>query len=58
MAEYAEKVYLLCDSSKIEKPSYYNYSGISLIDFLVTDNKIDPSVLQMYRNEDVKVVTY
>ena len=56
MAEYAEKVYLLCDSSKIEKPSYYNYSGLSLIDFLVSDNKIDPSVLQMYRRNGIHVI--
>ena len=57
MAEYAEKVYLLCDSSKIEKLSYYNYSGISLIDFLVTDNKIDPSVLEMHCGEGIRVIT-
>jgi len=57
MAKYAEKLYLLCDSSKIEKPSYYNYSGISLINFLVTDNKIDPSVLEMYCRDGIRVIT-
>jgi len=57
MAEYADKVYLLCDSSKIEKQSYYNYSPVSLIDYLVTDKKIDPSLLEMYRREGIRVIT-
>lgn len=57
MAEYADKVYLLCDSSKIESQSYYNYSPVSLVDYLVTDTKIDPSVLEMYRREGIRVIT-
>jgi len=57
MAEYADKVYLLCDSSKFEKQSYYNYSPVSLVDYLVTDKKIDLSVLEIYRREGIRVIT-
>jgi DeoR family fructose operon transcriptional repressor len=57
MAEAADKVYLLCDSSKIENTSYYNYSSLSLVDYLITDNGISPSVLELYKNKGINILT-
>lgn len=57
MAEAANKVYLLCDSTKIEKVSYFNYSSLSLIDQLITDKEIDPSILDLYRSKSINILT-
>jgi DeoR family fructose operon transcriptional repressor len=57
MAEAAEKVYLLCDSSKIEKTSYFNYSALTLIDQLITDKEIDVSVLEAYKSKNINILT-
>ena len=57
MAEAAKNVFLLCDSSKIEKDSYYTYSSLSLINYLITDKNIDPKLLYLYQNNKVNLVT-
>lgn len=57
MAEAASKVFLLCDSSKIEKTSYFNYSSIKLIDQLITDNEIDPAILEKYKSKNINILT-
>jgi DeoR family fructose operon transcriptional repressor len=57
MAEAAQKVFLLCDSSKIEKDSYFTYSSLSLISYLVTDNNVDPKLVDLYKNNKINIVT-
>jgi len=57
MAEAADKVYLLCDSSKIEKTSYFNYSSLELVDQLITDKEIDPTVLETYKSKNINILT-
>lgn len=57
MAEAAQKVFLLCDSSKIEKDSYFTYSSLSLISYLITDKNINPEHLELYRNNKINIVT-
>lgn len=57
MAEAADKVYLLCDSSKIGKLSYFNYSSLELIDLLITDKEITPSVLEMFKDKNINILT-
>jgi len=57
MAEAAQKVFLLCDSSKIEKDSYITYSSLSLISYLITDKNIDPKLIDLYKNNKVNLVT-
>lgn len=57
MAEAAQKVFLLCDSSKIEKDSYFTYSSLSLISYLITDKNIDPKLIDLYKNNKVNLVT-
>lgn len=57
MADAADKVYLLCDSSKIEKTSYFIYSPITLIDQMITDKGISPSVLELYKSKNINILT-
>ena len=57
MAEAAQKVFLLCDSSKIEKNSYFTYSSLSLISYLITDKNVDPKLVNDYKNNRINVVT-
>ncbi len=57
MAEHAEKVYLLCDSSKIEKDSYFRFASINLIDFLVTDSFTDKELAERYKAEGVEILS-
>jgi DeoR family transcriptional regulator, fructose operon transcriptional repressor len=56
MAQSAPKVFLLCDSSKIEKDSYFTYSSLSLVSYLITDKNIDPAISNLYRNNGINLV--
>jgi len=57
MAEAAQQVFLLCDSSKIEKDSYFTYSSLSLISYLITDKNIDLKLVDLYKNNKINIVT-
>ena len=57
MAEAASKVYLLCDSSKIEKDSYFNFSGLSLIETIITDNEISQERIDLYKEKNINILT-
>lgn len=56
MAERSDKVYLLCDSSKIENDSYYISAPLSIVDFLITDNGIDKKYIRDYRKNKIEVL--
>ena len=53
----AEKVILLCDSSKIEKNSYVKFAPLSVIDTLITDNDISEDILNAYKNNGINILT-
>ena len=55
MAEAADTVYLLCDSSKIEKNAFVHYAPLDMIDYLVTD-QMAPELLSAYEKRNIKVV--
>ena len=57
MIENSDEVFLLCDSSKIEKNSFVIFAPISEIDHLITDKQIKPEQLKMYRDAGVDVIT-
>jgi DeoR family fructose operon transcriptional repressor len=57
MAESAKQVFLLCDSSKLEKDSYFTYSALSLIDYLITNNDIDKQIYDLYIKNNINVIT-
>lgn len=56
MAQAAKKVFLLCDSSKIENNSYFTYSSLSLVSLLITDNGLDKSYLELYKNRGLNIL--
>jgi DeoR family fructose operon transcriptional repressor len=57
MAENADQVFLLCDSSKIERNSFVQFAPLSKIDYLITDKGIDPSAIDSYKEHKVHVIT-
>ncbi|MCK5155378.1 MAG: DeoR/GlpR transcriptional regulator [Spirochaetales bacterium] len=58
MAEHAGKVYLLCDSSKIEKDSYFRFAPISLIDILITDSEMNSQLVGLYKEKGVEIISH
>jgi len=56
IAEVSDQVFLLCDVSKIEKDSFIKYAGFEMIDYLVTEDSIDPGLKKQYEKQGIKVV--
>ena len=56
MIENSDDVFLLCDSSKIEKNSFVKFASITEIHHLVTDQLITPEQLKMYQDAGVDVI--
>lgn len=56
MINNSDEVFLLCDSSKIEKNSFMKFAPITGIHHLITDNLISPELLKMYRDFGVDVI--
>ncbi|HBH82552.1 MAG: hypothetical protein A2X05_12470 [Bacteroidetes bacterium GWE2_41_25] len=57
MAESAKQVFLLCDSSKLEKDSYFTYSSLSLVNFLITNHGIDQQIIDSYKKHLINIIT-
>jgi len=57
MANYSNEVFLLCDSSKLEKKSYLKFAPLDMVDHLITDSGIDKKVLDNYRKRGIDVIT-
>lgn len=57
MAENADEVFLLCDSSKIEKNSFIKFAPLSKINYLVTDNGLDKKYLKKYKEHNISIIT-
>lgn len=57
MMRSAEQVYLLCDSSKLEKKAVFNFTSLSNIDMLITDSGADTAFLQQAEGIGLKTVT-
>ncbi len=56
MASRADIVYLLCDSSKIEKDSYYIFTPLSIVDYLITDDGIERKLIRKYSSKGIKIL--
>lgn len=52
----ADQVILLCDSSKIEKDSFYCFAPLASIDIFITDGGIDRAIAQKYREADINLI--
>jgi len=56
MMENSDEVFLLCDSSKIEKNSFIKFSPIEKVHHLITDSRIDPDKVKLYKDHGVDVI--
>lgn len=52
----ADQVFLLCDSSKIEKDSFYVFAPLSIIDFLIIDDEIDKNIAAKYKDRNINLI--
>jgi len=57
MAENSRTVFLLCDSSKIEKDSFYRFAPVSLINILITDKSIGKAETARYLENNISIIT-
>ncbi|QHT66311.1 DeoR/GlpR transcriptional regulator [Rhodocytophaga rosea] len=56
-ASIAKHVYLLCDSSKLEKEKYFRFAPLSLIHTLITDQQAPQEVLQAYKQAGLQILS-
>lgn len=56
MARQTEKVYLLCDSSKLETNKYLYFAPLSLFDVLITDKEANPEIVAAYRQTGITLI--
>ncbi len=57
MAGNSEKVFLLCDSSKIEKDSFVRFAPLSAVDVVITDSEISDHYLAKYLENNINIIT-
>jgi DeoR family transcriptional regulator, fructose operon transcriptional repressor len=55
VVENANKVILLCDSSKFETRSYVNVAPVSSIDEIITDSGIDKDILKKIKKSGINI---
>lgn len=53
MAENADEVFLLCDSTKIEKNSFVRFAPYSILNRVITDKDLDPKHIARYQKSNV-----
>jgi DeoR family fructose operon transcriptional repressor len=56
MMEQSREVYLLCDSSKIERDSYFRLAPITAVDYLITDAFQDIEIAKAYQEKGLKII--
>jgi len=52
----AEQVYLLTDSSKIGKDAYVKFEALKVVDFLITDTQLEPTLKKEIEEQGVMVL--
>lgn len=56
MAENADEVFLLCDSTKIERNSYVRFADLTLADYIITDDRINPEIFSKYKKRNINLI--
>jgi len=54
--ENADEVFMLCDSSKLEKDSYIRFAPLSSIDYLITDVEVDQPIMNKYLKQGINII--
>ncbi len=57
MIENSDEVFLLCDSSKIEKNSFVNFAPLSAVDYIITDSQLQLSLQSKYKEQQVRLLS-
>ena len=56
MAENADEVYMLCDSTKIEKVSYFRFAPLSVLDYVITDKRVSSALRSKYQKHHIHLI--
>ena len=56
MIDAADVKYLVADSTKIGKNSFASLGALSLIDYIITDAKIEKGSLQLFRDHQIEII--
>lgn len=56
IANQADLTYLLCDSSKIEKDSYMKFAPLSLVNAIITDQRLSPAIKAAYVEKGLTIL--
>jgi len=57
MTENADHVFLICDSSKIEKNSFVTITPISKINYLITNRGISQTIIKKFKKTGINFIT-
>ena len=56
MIDSADEVYLVADSTKINKSAFASLGALGLVDFLITDTDLTEDDKQLFNNHDIKFI--
>lgn len=56
MIEAAETTYLVADSTKMGKTAFASLGALSLIDYIITDSEIDSKYVNLFKDNDIKLI--
>lgn len=56
MTENADTVFLLCDSTKIERNSFVQFAPLSAVNYLITDKGLDQAVAKTYAEHNINII--
>lgn len=56
MIEAAETTYLVADSTKMGKTAFASLGALSLIDYIITDSEIDPKYVNLFKENDIRLI--
>ncbi len=56
MAENSNQVFLLCDSSKIQRDSFVQFAPLSKINYLITDEGIDQTLIDTFIEHNINII--
>ncbi|RIH67071.1 DeoR/GlpR transcriptional regulator [Mariniphaga sediminis] len=56
MAENSDEVFLLCDSTKVEKNSFVRFAPHTVLDYVITDKNLDSRYISKYQKNNIKLI--
>lgn len=56
LIEMSQKIYCLADSSKIDNNSLFKIGDIDDIELLITDDKVDKTIIEKYKKKNLTIV--